>query len=62
MLASILGVVLGIGTAALGIVWKSAQEMWHRMMDAVNPELHAEFKHTDSHVSGVMDVHNTAIG
>ena len=27
---------LGIGIAILGIVWKSAQDMWHRMMDAVN--------------------------
>ncbi len=52
---------LGIGAAILGIVWKSAQEMWQRMMDAVDPELHEEFKHTASHVSGVMDVHNTAI-
>ncbi|MBI5965898.1 MAG: cation transporter [Chloroflexi bacterium] len=52
---------LGIGAAILGIVWKSAQEMWHRMMDAVDPDLHEEFKHTASHVSGVMDVHNTAI-
>jgi len=31
------------------------------MMDAVDPEIHAEFKHTASHVPGVMDVHNTAI-
>ncbi len=52
---------LGIGAAILGIVWKSAQDMWHRMMDAVDPELHAEFKHTASHIPGVMDVHNTAI-
>ncbi len=52
---------LGIGAAILGIVWKTAQDMWHRMMDAVDPEIHEEFKHTASHVSGVMDVHNTAI-
>ncbi len=52
---------LGIGIAILGIVWKTAQDMWHRMMDAVEPEIHEEFKHTASHVSGVMDVHNTAI-
>src|SRR5215211_268054 len=52
---------LGIGAAILGIVWKSAQEMWHRMMDAVDPEIHDEFKHTASHVPGVMDVHGTAI-
>ena len=52
---------LGIGAAILGIVWKSAQDMWHRMMDAVDPEIHAEFKHIASHIPGVMDVHNTAI-
>lgn len=52
---------LGIGAAILGIVWKSAQEMWHRMMDAVDPEIHEEFKHTASHVPGVLRVHKTAI-
>ena len=52
---------LGIGIAILGIVWKTAQDMWHRMMDAVDPEIHEEFIHTASHVSGVMDVHSTAI-
>ena len=52
---------LGIGAAILGIVWKSAQEMWHRMMDAVDPEIHEEFKHTASHVPGVLSVHKTAI-
>ena len=52
---------LGIGVAILGIVWKTAREMWHRMMDAVEPEVHDEFKHTASHVPGVMDVHSTAI-
>lgn len=52
---------LGIGIAILGIVWKTAVDMWHRMMDAVDPEIYEEFKHTASHVKGVMDVHNTAI-
>ena len=52
---------LGIGIVILGIVWKSAQDMWHRMMDAVDPELYEEFKHTASPVPGVMDVHNAAI-
>jgi cation diffusion facilitator family transporter len=52
---------LGIGIVILGIVWKSAQEMWHRMMDAVDPEIYAEFKHVASHVDGVMDVHGAAI-
>ncbi|HEX2994014.1 MAG TPA: cation diffusion facilitator family transporter [Anaerolineales bacterium] len=52
---------LGIGVAILGIVWKSAREMWHRMMDAVDPEIYDEFKHTASHVPGVLSVHSAAI-
>ena len=52
---------LGIGVAILGIVWKSAQEIWHRMMDAVDPEIYEEFKHVASHVNDVMDVHSAAI-
>lgn len=52
---------LGIGIAILGIVWKTAREMWHRIMDAVDPELYAEFKHIATHVEGVMDVHSSAI-
>jgi len=52
---------LGIGIAILGIVWHTARDMWHRMMDAVDPELYEEFKHTASHVSGVMDVHSAAL-
>ncbi len=52
---------LGIGIAILGIVWKTAQEIWHRMMDAVDPEIYEEFKHIASHVNGVMDVHGAAV-
>lgn len=52
---------LGIGMAILGIVWKTAQDMWHRMMDAVEPEIYEEFKHIASHVGGVQDVHSAAI-
>lgn len=52
---------LGIGIAIIGIVWKTARDMWHRMMDAIDPEIHEEFQHTASHVPGVLDVHNTAI-
>ncbi len=52
---------LGIGIAILGIVWKSAQDMWHRMMDAVDPEIYEGFKHIASHVDGIMDVHSAAI-
>lgn len=52
---------LGIGAAILGIVWRTGKDMWHRMMDAVDPEIHEEFKHVASHVDGVMDVHSTAL-
>src|SRR5512138_1445132 len=52
---------LGIGLTILVIVWKSAQDMWHRMMDAVDPEIFEEFRHTASHVPGVLDVHSTAV-
>lgn len=52
---------LGIGVAILGIVWKSAKEMWYRIMDAVDSELYEEFNHIASHVDGVKDVHSTAI-
>ena len=52
---------LGIGVAILGIVWKSAREMWHRIMDAVDPELYEEFNHIASEVDGVKDVHSTAV-
>jgi cation diffusion facilitator family transporter len=52
---------LGIGVAILGIVWKSAQEMWQRMMDAVDPKVYEQFKHIASHVDGVMDVHSAAL-
>jgi cation diffusion facilitator family transporter len=52
---------LGIGIAILGIVWKSAKDMWHRMMDAVDPSMYEEFKHVASHTEGVMDVHSAAL-
>jgi cation diffusion facilitator family transporter len=52
---------LGIGVVILGIVWKTARDMWHRMMDAVDPEIYEEFKHIATHVDGVMDVHSAAI-
>ncbi|HEY6021750.1 MAG TPA: cation diffusion facilitator family transporter, partial [Candidatus Paceibacterota bacterium] len=52
---------LGIGVAILGIVWKSAREMWHRMMDAVDPDIYEEFKHTASHVPDVLSIHSAAI-
>ncbi|NJC95394.1 MAG: hypothetical protein C3F07_07620 [Anaerolineales bacterium] len=52
---------LGIGFVIIGIVWKTARDMWHRMMDAVDPEIYGEFKHIASHVAGVIDEHSAAI-
>jgi len=52
---------LGIGAVILGIVWQSARDMWYRMMDAIDPEIHREFRDIASQVPGVMDVHSTAI-
>lgn len=51
----------GIGLAILGIVWKAAQEMWQRMMDAVDPDIYAEFKQVAGQVDGVLGVHGAAI-
>lgn len=59
ILDSIVGFAIGI--AILGIVWRTAKEMWHRMMDAVDPEIYEQFKHVATHVDGVMDVHSAAI-
>ncbi|HSK65746.1 MAG TPA: cation diffusion facilitator family transporter, partial [Anaerolineales bacterium] len=52
---------LGIGVAILGIVWKTAKDMWQRMMDAIDPEIYQKFKQTASGVEGVMDVHSAAL-
>lgn len=52
---------LGIGIAIIGIVWKTAQDMWQRLMDAVDPEIYEEFKHLASHVEGVRNVHSAAL-
>lgn len=51
----------GIGIAILGIVWKTAKDMWQRMMDAIDPEIYEKFKQTASGVEGVMDVHSAAL-
>ena len=51
----------GIGIAIIGIVWKSARDMWHRMMDAIDPEIYKKFKQIATDVEGVMDVHSAAL-
>jgi cation diffusion facilitator family transporter len=52
---------LGIGIAILVIVWKSAQDMYYRVMDAVDPELTRSVENIASKVEGVMEVSNVAI-
>lgn len=52
---------LGIGAAILVIVWKSAREIYYRVMDAVDPEVTELVKKTSSGVQDVMEVNNIAI-
>jgi cation diffusion facilitator family transporter len=52
---------LGIGIAILGIVWRTARDMWHRMMDAIDPEIYRKFKQTAAQVDGVIDIHGVAL-
>ena len=52
---------LGIGVAILVIVWKSAQDMYYRVMDAVDPEITRSVQNIASKPNGVMDVSNVAI-
>jgi cation diffusion facilitator family transporter len=52
---------LGIGAAILVIVWRSAQDIYYRVMDAVDPEITELVKKTASKVQDVMEVNNVAI-
>jgi cation diffusion facilitator family transporter len=52
---------LGIGVAILVIVWKSAQDMYYRVMDAVEPEITGSVENIASKANGVMEVSNIAI-
>lgn len=52
---------LGIGIAILVIVWNSAQDMYYRVMDAVDPEITQSVEHIAEKVVGVMEVTNVAI-
>lgn len=52
---------LGIGGAILVIVWKSAQDMYYRVMDAVDPEITRNVENVASKANGVMEVDNIAI-
>jgi cation diffusion facilitator family transporter len=72
VLAGVLGVWLGyplldpiigllIGVAILVIVWKSAREIYYRVMDAVDPGITELVKKSASGVQDVMEVNNIAI-
>jgi len=52
---------LGIGAAILVIVWKSARDIYYRVMDAVDPRITELVKKTSSGVQDVMEVNNIAI-
>ena len=46
-----------IGFAILIIVRDAAKEMWHRLMDATDPDIVHRIEHTASHVDGVQQIH-----
>ena len=52
---------LGIGMAILVIVWKSARDMYYRVMDAVDPEVTNSVASVASKTERVMEVNNIAI-
>ena len=52
---------LGIGVAILVIVWKSARDMYYRVMDAVDPEITNSVESVTSKADRVMEVNNIAI-
>ena len=52
---------LGIGIAILVIVWKSARDMYYRIMDAVDPEITESVTNVASKAEDVMEVNEVAI-
>lgn len=55
----IIGLV--IGATILVIVAGTARDMWYRMMDAVDPALHADLETLASATDGVLDVHAVSV-
>ncbi len=47
-----------IGFAILVIVRDAARAMWHRLMDAMDPEIIEAIEHRASHVKGVQSIHD----
>jgi len=47
---------LGISIAILFIVWKSAKDVFSRMLDGVEPDILEEIEHAAHHVEGVKDI------
>ena len=52
---------LVIGIVILGIVFRSAREIWFRIMDAVDPAITGLIESTAAKAEGVMDVHDVAV-
>ena len=50
-----------IGIAILVVVWNAAQDMWQRMMDAIDPEVSELIEKKAAAVPGVMSVHDIAV-
>jgi cation diffusion facilitator family transporter len=59
LLDPIVGLIIGV--AILFIVWKSAQDIYYRVMDAVDPEITELVKKTIAGVENVMEVNNIAV-
>jgi cation diffusion facilitator family transporter len=45
-----------IGFAILVVVRDAAREMWHRLMDATDPEITQQVEHAASHIDGVQSI------
>ena len=72
VLGGVIGVALGfpladpliglaIGAAILIVVWKTARDMWYRLMDAVDPAVSRSIAETTRRVPGVLAVHDITV-
>ncbi|NND49864.1 MAG: cation transporter, partial [Rhizobiales bacterium] len=50
----IIGLIITV--MIFGIVWQSARAVFTRMLDGVEPSVHAEIEHTAGHVPGIVKV------
>ncbi|HTP11727.1 MAG TPA: cation diffusion facilitator family transporter [Anaerolineae bacterium] len=72
VLVGVIGVALGlpladpligivIGVAILIVVWNTAQDMWYRLMDAVDPVVSRSIVETPLRIPGVLAVRNATV-